>query len=141
MFKPENLESNGFRVLTKEQMRNIYGSIRQFRDDLCISQDYMATKLGISQSTYQKIESGTVKLTEERLIEIANILGKDIEEFKLRRKDQVSKNDIHALEEIIVLQSKEISELKNELQTKSLELAKFKLNANMHIPIPQTTNI
>ncbi len=133
MFKRENLESNGLKVLSKEQMRNIYGCIRQYRDDLCISQDYMATRLRISQSTYQKIESGTVKLTEERLIEIANILGKDIEEFKLRRKDQVSKNDIHALEEIIVLQNKEILELKNELHTKSLELAKLKRNPNNHI--------
>lgn len=93
----------------------------------------MATRLGISQSTYQKIESGTVKLTEERLIEIANILGKDIEEFKLRRKDHVSKNDIHALEEIIVFQNKEILELKNELHTKSFELAKLKRNPNKHI--------
>ena len=38
------------------------------------TQDYMASKLGISQNTYCKIENGQINPTLERLEEIANIL-------------------------------------------------------------------
>lgn len=79
----------------------------------------MATKLGISQSTYQKIETGKVNVTKERLLEIANILGKEIEDFLPdSRKNTLDKSDIEALKEIITLQAQEIKELKLLLSQK-----------------------
>ena len=38
------------------------------------SQEYMAFMLNISQSTYSKMESGSIELTVQRLFEIAELL-------------------------------------------------------------------
>ncbi|MGV3546573.1 MAG: helix-turn-helix domain-containing protein [Pedobacter sp.] len=109
--------------LSRKEMKTIYGGyehyIRRYRDEQCLSQEYMATKLGISQSTYQKIETGRVNVNKERLIEIANILGKEMEDFLPNsRKNNIDKSDIDALKEIIALQAKEIKELKLLLSQK-----------------------
>ncbi|WAC42684.1 helix-turn-helix domain-containing protein [Pedobacter sp. SL55] len=94
--------------------------MRRYRDERCLSQEYMASKLGISQSTYQKIETGRVNVTKERLIEIANILGKEMEDFLPNsRKNTIDKSDIDALKEIIALQATEIKELKLLLSQKA----------------------
>lgn len=75
----------GAKKLSRAEAKTILGGceeyIRRYRDEQCLSQEYMATKLGISQSTYQKIEAGGVNITKERLAEIANILGREIEDF------------------------------------------------------------
>jgi transcriptional regulator with XRE-family HTH domain len=112
---------------SRKEMRTIFvgceGYIRRYRDEKCLSQEYMATKLGISQSTYQKIETGRVNVNKERLIEIANILGKEMEDFLPNsRKNNIDKSDIDALKEIIALQAKEIKELKLLLSQKGLSL-------------------
>jgi transcriptional regulator with XRE-family HTH domain len=93
--------------------------IRRYRDEHCFTQEYMATKLGISQSTYQKLEAGNVKITQERLAEIASILGKSIEDFTPSEKKKLDKNDIEALKEIIALQAKEIEKLRFLLSQKA----------------------
>lgn len=102
--------------LSRKEMKSYFGGsedyIRRYRDEQCLSQNYMATKLGISQSTYQKIEAGKVNLTKERLLEIANLLGKEIEDFMPNSKKEIGENDIEALKEIIALQAKEIKELR-----------------------------
>lgn len=97
----------------------------------------MASKLGISQSTYQKIETGRVNVTKERLIEIANILGKEMEDFLPNsRKNTIDKSDIDALKEIIASQVKEIKELKLLLsQHLSLRQAQTDTPTNVVFPI------
>lgn len=110
--------------LNRKELKTIYGGcedyIRRYRDEKCLSQDYMATKLGISQSTYQKIEAGNVKVTQERLAEIAAILGKEMEDFLPNsRKNTLDKSDIDALKEIIALQAKEIERLNFLLSQKT----------------------
>lgn len=110
--------------LSRSEMKSIFGNcgdyIRRYRDELCLSQDYMASKLGISQSTYQKIETGVVNITKERLVEIAEILGKQIEDFVPSQIKELGGDDILVLKEIIKFQAKEIKELKRLLNEKSL---------------------
>lgn len=55
----------------------IENNIRRFRELKGYSQEYMAQELGISQSSYAKIENGSTKITIDRLQQIAEIL--DIE--------------------------------------------------------------
>lgn len=43
-----------------------------------ISQQALAEKLGISQNYLSEIESGTKKLSAQRLLEIANVLGLEL---------------------------------------------------------------
>ncbi len=48
--------------------------IKNLRELRNYTQDYMADKLNISQNTYSRLETGQVKLTIERVKEIAEIL-------------------------------------------------------------------
>jgi transcriptional regulator with XRE-family HTH domain len=52
------------------------------------SQDYMALRLNISQSYYNKIENGKKEITLKKIIEIATILNIDIPEL-FNQKQQI----------------------------------------------------
>lgn len=52
--------------------------IKQYREAKGISQEYIASQLGIAQSNYAKLERADTKLTVERLYELAKILEVDI---------------------------------------------------------------
>jgi transcriptional regulator with XRE-family HTH domain len=56
----------------------IISGIRYLRESKGYSQDYVASMLGISQSTYANIELGKAKVTMERLMQISEILEADI---------------------------------------------------------------
>lgn len=66
-------------------MNKIGIKIRRIRESKSFSQDYMANRLNISQNVYSKLESGGVKLTTERLKQIAEIL--EIPEETLYKED------------------------------------------------------
>lgn len=55
--------------------------IRRKRKDLGYSQEYMAQRLGISLSAYNRLENEETKLDIGRLQEVAGILEEDIEYF------------------------------------------------------------
>ncbi len=65
---------------------NIGEKIRKVRDLRGFSQDYVAQKLGISQRTYGKLETGETKLDVPRIEKIADIL--EIEPFSLITFDE-----------------------------------------------------
>lgn len=103
-------------------MREIIGGeIRKSRADHCWNQDYMANKLGITQSAYYKIEAGMVTLTMERLQQIADILEKPITAFLDREKYEqelinehkvsIKVGDLDLMQKTISLQEKRIEEL------------------------------
>ncbi len=48
--------------------------IRKFREAKDYTQEYMATRMNISQNVYSKLESGLLKLTDERIKQITDIL-------------------------------------------------------------------
>lgn len=54
-------------------MNNYIQNIKKIREDKGLSQEYMAMKLGISQSTYTKVERGEVNLYLDRLLKIIKI--------------------------------------------------------------------
>lgn len=54
-------------------------NIRKKRIERGISQEVMASELGISQSAYAKIENGKQKLPTRMLIRIATILETSVE--------------------------------------------------------------
>ena len=55
--------------------KNLGYNIRKMRELRGYKQEHMAEGLGIDKSTYGDIESGTSKLTVERLKKIADLLG------------------------------------------------------------------
>lgn len=56
-------------------IESVTANIRNARLYKNYSQDYLAFKLNISQNAYSKIECGYTKITLQRIIEIAGILG------------------------------------------------------------------
>ncbi|WPU93951.1 helix-turn-helix transcriptional regulator [Mucilaginibacter sabulilitoris] len=63
------------------KIRAIAANIRNTRENLNYTQEYLAAKLGISQNAYSKIELGYTKITVERLFQIAAILEADVHEL------------------------------------------------------------
>ena len=63
-----------FLAKTIRYIENYIQNIEKIREDKGLSQEYMAMKLGISQSTYTKVERGEVNLYVDRLLKIIKIL-------------------------------------------------------------------
>lgn len=55
--------------------------IKKFRENKNYTQEHLASKLGMSQNAYSKMESGGSKVSTERLQKIAEILETPIEKF------------------------------------------------------------
>lgn len=68
-------------------MEHLTYNIRNIREKLGYSQEYMAMKLGIGQNGYSKIELGYTRITVERLFEIAKVLNTDV--FVLLQQSQL----------------------------------------------------
>lgn len=127
-------------ILSRKEMKEIFGnigeSIRKFRDERCYTQDLMANRLGITQSAYYKIESGMVKIKTERLIQIAEILGKPIEAFLEKEKyvetfinDQkvyINLSELELLQKTINQQEKRIEELECKVIRKDKKIDELK---------------
>ncbi|MBL4676219.1 MAG: helix-turn-helix transcriptional regulator [Mucilaginibacter sp.] len=60
---------------TFKKVSNIVRGIKETRENLNYTQEYLATCLGISQHAYSKIESGFTRLTVEHLIDISEALN------------------------------------------------------------------
>jgi transcriptional regulator with XRE-family HTH domain len=60
------------------KVKAVAANIRNKREDLNYTQEYLAAKLSISQNAYSKIELGYTKITVERLFQIADILETDL---------------------------------------------------------------
>lgn len=60
------------------KMRAVALNIRKIREYRDYTQEYLAMRLGISQNAYSKIELAYTRITLERLMQIAQILGVDM---------------------------------------------------------------
>lgn len=67
--------------LVNLKVKAVATNIRNKREDLNYTQEYLAAKLNISQNAYSKIELGYTKITLERLFQIADILEVDLMEL------------------------------------------------------------
>ncbi len=60
---------------------DVGNKIKKFREQRNYTQQYMSDRLNISQNTYSKIETGGIKLTVERLNQIAEVLEVPVEQI------------------------------------------------------------
>lgn len=105
-------------------MKNIGENIRKLRTLKGYSQDYLSKKLKMSQNNYSELERGKVKLTIERLNEIAKILEVAPEDilnfdggFNFQNKNHKGGNQILVnmfSEKLIESYEKRIEELKEQ---------------------------
>lgn len=96
--------------LTRKEMRDVWGEdLRKYRNEECYSQEYMAKQLGLAQSTYQRIESGEIKISKDRLIKIAEILNRPVEALEKNNGYNIKSNpkgEILSGNEIVRLKKK-----------------------------------
>lgn len=62
----------------KKQMQCIATKIRAAREYKNYSQEYLASKIGISQNAYSKVELGYSKITLDRFLHIAMLLEVEV---------------------------------------------------------------
>jgi len=60
----------------------IGSKIKKLRELRNYSQEYMASELGISQSNLARIEKNEIGISDQRLKQIATLLGTDVETIK-----------------------------------------------------------
>ena len=114
---------------------NLEDEIRQSRAENCYTQAYMANQLGVTQSTYYKIESGKLKISMERLNQIAEILGKPITAFlekeeyeeQLKNEKQNKDNEFELLQKTILKLENQVTELKAKIQRRDKKIEELKL--------------
>lgn len=124
--------------MSRGELKNVLGGeIRKYRDQYCLTQEYMANELGIGQSAYQKIEAGAVKVSIERLVQIAKILDKPVEIFignsekitQMISSEQtvsVNEREWNLTQKIILQQEKRIEELESKLQRRDNKILELK---------------
>jgi len=101
-------------------MIDIQEKIKNIRELKNLTQEYIAEKLGITQAAYSKIESGTTKISYDKLLHISNILGVEIQELlNFDGQSLFSMNNIKGNNNGIVL--------KTEVDTATLYQDKIKL--------------
>jgi transcriptional regulator with XRE-family HTH domain len=68
------------------------GTLKIFRDANNYTQDYVASILGISQPAYSKVESGSIKISEEAAEKLADLYNVDKETFLTEQQAVVNYN-------------------------------------------------
>ncbi len=71
----------------KKEMQRIAVKIRKVREYKNLSQGYLASRIGISQNAYSKIELGYSKITLDRLFHIAKLLDVDTYELLASKRN------------------------------------------------------
>lgn len=81
------------KMISENRMRLIIKAIRQRRESLGYSQEYMAAKMQMGQNCYSKIELCQSKLTVDRLLTICGLLELDTRTILTPQVLQVVHND------------------------------------------------
>ena len=95
-------------------MNEVYEAIKKLRTAKGYSQEYMATKLGVTQGSYGRIERGETTLTIERLSEIANVLGSTTEQ--IFSSELVNESNSNLNKQIAVCKAR-INELEKDIES------------------------
>lgn len=112
-------------------MNNYIQNIKKIREDKGLSQEYMAMKLGISQSTYTKVERGEVNLYVDRLLKIIKIfdvgLAKIFDEdkqnmFTVNSYDSSSNTNLQVVENMYNDNKDVVNKLQNVFEEENKHL-------------------
>jgi transcriptional regulator with XRE-family HTH domain len=111
--------------LTRIEMGTVFSAkdLRKYRDEYCLSQEYIANLLEMHQSTYQRIESGKIKLSTNHIEKLTNIFSKISWPFI---KSGNSSGEVELMKKIIAQLEKRIEELEEKVTRKNLKIEELK---------------
>lgn len=106
-------------------MKFIVKKIRQYREALNYTQEFIAHKLSISQPAYAKLEKGTTRMDLERLFQISNILNIGFEELlEINKTNNHISSDYEFLENLYKDNNKNTQKLLLQLENENNRLLK-----------------
>ena len=88
-------------------MISMWKKIKEFREKNNFSQEYVASKLGMSQQAYQKIESGCTTISFKFILELSKF-------YKVGSHEFIATEDSE-LQKLFDQKNKEIEDLKNKI--------------------------
>src|SRR5690606_18352355 len=112
-------------------MKDYIQNIKKIRETKGISQEYMAMELGISQSTYTKVERGEVNLYVDRLLKIAKVLDVGLSKifdedasnvFNVNSYDSSSNTNLQVVENLYNDNKDVLNKLQNVLEEENKHL-------------------
>lgn len=97
-------------------MKKLVGKkIRSVRGIKNFSQDYVASKLGISQNAYSKVERGEISIDDEKLANIALILEVSVEDILNYDPDNYLKTkSLSSIESMLRKLTADVNEIKEK---------------------------
>lgn len=121
---------------------DIYSNIRKKREDKKYSQEYIASKLGMSQNAYSRIEQGLAKIYIDRLIQIAEVLETTVTDLidtspkqtvNITNNQTVNGNVTNntSVEEMKAFYEKLIQEKENSIKSKNEQIQLFKTSIEL----------
>ena len=60
-----------------QNTKDILDRLRTLRIEKALRQEHVATTLGVSRTTYVRKEQGTIPITTEEWVKLANVMGKE----------------------------------------------------------------
>lgn len=114
--------------LVRSEMKQIFcgQDLRKFRDEQCLSQEYIANLLEINQSTYQRIETGRIKLSVDLITKLTTIFNNHLQSFS----ETGTSNEVELMKKIIIQLEKRIEELEAKVSRKNLKIEELKKRIN-----------
>ncbi len=106
-------------------MTTLGTKIKKIRELRNLTQDYMADKLGISQSAYSKLETDETTISQERLVQIAKALDitvQDILSFDEKMFFNLTNNQDHASFGYIIHNNIQLSDNERKLYEDKIRL-------------------
>jgi transcriptional regulator with XRE-family HTH domain len=111
--------------LTRSEMKQIScgRDLRRYRDEKCLSQEYIASLLEVNQSTYQRIETGKIKLSMDHIAKLTTIFNKPLQAFPEYETDR---SEVELMKKIISQLENRIEELEEKVNRKNLKIEELK---------------
>lgn len=107
-------------------MKHIAQNIRKIRENKGFSQEYVAFKLGITQSTYSKIEKDVSNISVKRLFDISAVLDTNpsnlLETSDSSSQSNNNTNSLHTQTALWLDEIKELYEKTLKAQSEHIEL-------------------
>jgi transcriptional regulator with XRE-family HTH domain len=113
-----------------ESAHTLGHKIRKLRELRNLTQDYVATRLGISQSNYARMESSDVSIPDKRLSELSEILQttpEAIRNFDEAMVFELSQGDFGSARQFAIVNKYQISPELQQLYEDKIKLLEEKI--------------
>ena len=100
-------------------MKNVNERIKEYRNQLSLSQEYVSNFLGMNRATYTQMENGNRKITAENLSKLSTLFGVSADYL-------LNKNEVNQSATMFAHNFDNFDNLDEDDQTEIMNLIRFK---------------